>query len=84
MVLHLTLHRQWFDEVASGIKKIEYREIKPYWERRLDGHQFSEIHFRNGYRADSPLMQVECLGIVKNGRYEIHLGKILKTINYAR
>lgn len=34
-ILHLTLKKKWFDMIASGEKKEEYREIKPYWFRRL-------------------------------------------------
>ena len=34
-ILHLTLKRKWYEMVASGIKTEEYREIKPYWEKRL-------------------------------------------------
>ena len=33
--LHLTLKKKWFDMIASGKKKEEYREIKPYWFERL-------------------------------------------------
>lgn len=34
-VLHLTLKKKWFDLIASGEKKEEYRELKPYWESRF-------------------------------------------------
>lgn len=34
-ILHLTLTRHWFDEIASGRKPFEYRHDKPYWQRRL-------------------------------------------------
>ena len=34
-VLHLTLKKKWFDMIASGEKKEEYREIKRYWMARL-------------------------------------------------
>lgn len=34
-VLHLTLKKKWFDMIATGEKKEEYREIKPYWITRL-------------------------------------------------
>lgn len=34
-ILHLTLKKKWFDMIASGEKKEEYREIKPYWEKRF-------------------------------------------------
>ena len=34
-ILRLTLKKEWFDMIASGVKKEEYREVKPYWENRL-------------------------------------------------
>lgn len=34
-ILHLTLKKKWFDMIASGEKKEEYREIKLYWAVRL-------------------------------------------------
>lgn len=34
-ILHLTLKKKWFDMIASGEKKEEYREIKEYWLNRL-------------------------------------------------
>lgn len=77
--LKLTLHRQWFDDIASGSKKIEYREIKPYWITRLEGKTFDEVHFRNGYNTNAPFMRIECLGINRNHQYyQIHLGQILE------
>lgn len=33
--LHLVLKGKWYDMIANGSKKEEYREIKPYWARRL-------------------------------------------------
>lgn len=34
-VLTLTVSKQWFDMIADGRKTEEYREIKPYWIKRL-------------------------------------------------
>jgi hypothetical protein len=33
--LHLTLKKKWFDMIASGEKKEEYRELKKYWGDRF-------------------------------------------------
>lgn len=33
--LHLNLKSCWYDLIEQGIKKEEYREMKPYWARRL-------------------------------------------------
>ncbi len=83
-VLHLALHREFFDAIAEGRKKTEYREDKAYWRARLVGREYEEIVFRNGYAPRAPLMRVQCLGIRKDkcGRFAIRLGKILQTKNY--
>lgn len=70
-ILHLTLKKKWFDMIASGEKKEEYREIKPYWIQRLHSNnppdfapkKFDFVHFRNGYSANAPELTVRCLGI---------------------
>ena len=84
-ILHLTLHGKWFDQILEGSKVIEYREIKPYWTKRLfdkqgEPKQFKEIFFKNGYSKDARWMQVEFLGIKKGKEfYEIQLGKVLES-----
>ncbi len=34
-VLYATLYRQWFDQIARGAKKIEYRQMSDYWVKKL-------------------------------------------------
>lgn len=34
-ILTLTVSKQWFDMIVAGGKTEEYREIKPYWVRRI-------------------------------------------------
>jgi hypothetical protein len=79
-VLHLTLKRQWFEQIAAGIKTKEYREAKPYWERRLVDRQYDVIKFRNGYSKNAPTMLVEFLGVTRRGEgksaeFVIQLGR---------
>ena len=89
-ILHLTLKKQWFDLIASGIKKEEYRELRPYWHTRLKNKRYDAIKFRNGYQKNAPTMTVE-LKIIKIGLgnpswgapeadevYILKLGKILE------
>ena len=87
-ILYLTLKRKWFNLISSGKKKEEYREMKPYWTKRLikkDGSKkiYDFIIFTNGYRKDSPKMKVEWKGLTSQmfeGQlcYAIKLGKIVK------
>ena len=43
--------------ILSGEKKEEYREIKRYYESRLDYQEFKDIIFRNGYSYKSPYLK---------------------------
>ena len=84
-VLHLTLMKKWFDQIQAGTKKVEYREIKPYWTKRLfdeagNSVKYDLIHFKNGYSKDCPEMKVEFLGVTTTDKYEIQLGKIIWVI----
>lgn len=64
-ILHLTLKKKWFDLIASGKKKIEYRECKPYWIKRLTysriwhAKHFDKIIFKNGYNKNAPTIEVQ-------------------------
>ena len=87
-ILHLTIKKCWFDMIASGVKREEYREMKPYWHIRLNKH-YDAIKFRNGYSRNARTMLVELkevnhsLGIIEWGApenkivYILCLGKIL-------
>ena len=92
-ILYLILKKEWFDMIASGEKKEEYRDIKPYYDTRLN-KAYDVVRFRNGYQKNAPVMTVElkeiCMGLgeLKWGApewenvYIISLGKILETQNY--
>lgn len=71
-ILHLTLKKKWFDMIASGEKKEEYRQDKMYWKDRFvkKGYWHSQtckdfdiVRFRNGYTKDARIIDVECKGI---------------------
>ena len=34
-MLIFPLKKEWYEKIHSGEKRIEYREVKPYWMRRL-------------------------------------------------
>ena len=80
--LHLTLKRQYFEAILAGTKREEYREIKPYWRKRLEGKTFDEILFRNGYSKNARCMRVKWLGMTKReNHYVIKLGSVLETLD---
>ncbi len=66
--LHLNLEQNWFDMIASGEKKEEYRELTDYWRQRIsnliNGDGYKTITFSNGYSKNRRQMIV----LVKNVR----------------
>ena len=89
--LHLTLFRRWFIDILEGTKTEEYREIKPFWAKRLF-QEYDTVTFRNGYAKEAPLMVVEYKGVeIKTIYHPIHhkqmtifavkLGRVLSTQN---
>lgn len=69
-ILKATICKKYFDLILSGKKKIEYRDIKPFWTKRLyddagNLKDYDLIELRNGYNKDSPKIQVEFKGVKK-------------------
>ncbi|MDQ7981927.1 ASCH domain-containing protein [Paraburkholderia sp. SARCC-3016] len=52
-VLTLPLKGIYFDQIAAGTKRVEYRVFNDYWCRRLIGRIYDRIVLTKGYpRAD--------------------------------
>ena len=87
-VLRLTLKRRWFDMIASGEKKEEYRRPGKWINSRIHGKTYDRVEFKNGYGPNVPTVAVEYKGSTHGiGRPEwggtgdhvlvIHLGRVL-------
>ena len=97
-MLILPIKKKWFDMIASGEKKEEYREIKPYYDSRLPCYfEYSksvenEVVFRNGYSHNSPQLKCKCALDVGTGKpewgaeegKEYYVLKIIEVINNVK
>lgn len=68
-VLNLNLKKKWFDMIASGEKKEEYRDIKKHWTNQFI-IPFTEnfitpdrVRFMNGMSKNAPIYECEFIGI---------------------
>ena len=80
--LHLNVKRKWYNMLLDGVKKEEYREIKPFWSRIFEGGKIKikgkyyhpkdvVICFSNGYAKNRPQTRFYCEGLrVKTGKKE--------------
>jgi hypothetical protein len=89
-----TLKREFFAAIVDGSKKIEYREIKPYWTSRLTRIATPfRLVLRNGMSPPIPVLTVRIDRIVPNpkrkgrkreGSYALHIGRVLKVEHWDR
>lgn len=93
-VLRLTLKRKWFDMIASGEKREEYREQGQWIDSRVNANkEYDVVEFKNGYGPDVPTCVVEyrgydwrpgfaAWGAEPGKRYKvIYLGRVLSLHN---
>lgn len=69
--LRFVLKGVWFDKIKSGKKRIEYREVKPYWDKRIrnlyhfnNTPDFNKCIFTRGYTSgDLPDSEKETIAL---------------------
>jgi hypothetical protein len=86
--LTTTIQREFLRDIVNGSKTVEYREIKPYWSKRLDGIPTPfTLRLINGMSATAPEVTVQVDRVRKNtrtGNFELHIAKVLNVRNWDR
>jgi len=73
-----TIKRWWLNQIVAGVKTIEYREIKPYWTKRLEGIAVPfELRLINGMDRQAPEATLLINRVTKDGFYQLHIEKVL-------
>lgn len=67
-VLHLVLKKKWYEMQERGEKTEEYREMKPYWCKRLldqsgNVKQYTHVCFHYGYTQRCFINRIDCIYI---------------------
>lgn len=96
-MLVLPIKKKWFEMIISGEKEEEYREIKPYYDKRLgylaEGTgKVTTIILRNGYSYNSPSIKCQVAVSIGTGIKEwgatpgedYYILKILKILEVKR
>lgn len=89
--LKLVLTDHWFEEIKSGRKTHEYRQMKTYWNLRLiPTYQWKFVEFQKAYRknAEKMLFKIKSFTANPNGMetdlkingpvFDIELGERVK------
>src|SRR5437588_12485707 len=85
--LTTTIKREFLREIVAGRKRVEYREIQPYWTQRLARVSVPfQLRMSNGMSSRAPEVTVEIKKIVRNARrdtFDLHIGRIISTKRIA-
>lgn len=79
----LRIKRKYFDAILAGTKRIEYRDVKPYYTNLLESRQVNalKLHYQSDRKLLVKVKRIEiipCPPTLKNFSshvYAIHLGK---------
>jgi hypothetical protein len=81
-----TIRREYLKDIAAKRKRVEYREIKEYWEQRVKAvNPPFLLRLINGMSKTAPEVTVVVRKLVRNKRerrFELHLGKIIEVRNW--
>jgi hypothetical protein len=83
-----TIERQWLADIVAGVKQTEYREMKPYWQKKLEAvSRPFELRLINGMQKHAPEVTVVVDRVRANRRthqYELHIAKVLRHLNWDK
>ena len=87
-VITTTLKQPYFAQIVARTKRVEYREIKPYWTKRLKRVRVPfKLVLRNGMNPPVPVVTVRIDRIRTNKRtreYDLHIGRVLRVEHWDR
>lgn len=83
-VLDLVLKGHWYDKIIRGEKTHEYREVKPYWEKRFQ-RDYDLVRFRRGYTNITATFKIKSIKKTREKNdlnlpecFDIELGEQIK------
>ena len=80
-VLDLVLTYKWYDMIESGEKREEYREITPYWIKRLvDTHRLGQKMLCNVPNVAASLIESGCVQMKSYTHVRFHRGYTAKSM----
>ena len=86
--LTTTIKREWLREIIAGRKRVEYRQLKPYWTKKLATVKVPfSLRLINGMSKNAPEVTVVVNRVHKNSRtrqYELRIGRVVRVKRWNR
>lgn len=84
-MLIFPLKKEWYDKIKSGEKTVEYREVKPYWMKRLNQDCMFPWNCKLclGYTSQYMIAKIIKIEIVNGKDTDLHIAKPVYAIHLA-
>ena len=86
--LRFALKKEWFEKIKNGEKTVEYREIKPHWDKRFRNlYHFNNLPESNqcifslGYTKEKLIADIRKIEIVSGENTDLHIRKNVYAIH---
>ena len=78
-VLRLPCNEQWYWGILTGEIPFDYREVKPYWIKRLENKEYDVVEFYHRFKKNLEPIKYKLLSIEKHEPvYFIKFGERVK------
>jgi hypothetical protein len=86
--LTMNIEREYFAAIVDGTKRIEYRDMSPFWSRRIEPLSVPfRLRLLNGMTHPIPEAVVVVRKVSRHrsiGQYRLHLGRVLQVRRWNR
>ena len=87
--LRFPLKREWFEKIKNGEKTVEYREVKPYWDKRIRNLYYfnnlpesNQCIFSLGYTKEKLIADIKTIQIMSGKKNDLQTSKNVYAIHF--
>lgn len=67
-ILRLPVNEYWYNLIKSGVFTYDYREMKSYWTKRLEGKEYDIVEFYHRFKNNIPPIRYK-FEWIRKGRF---------------
>ncbi|MCM1218251.1 MAG: hypothetical protein NC548_27510 [Lachnospiraceae bacterium] len=82
-VLKLPVNEYWYNLIVSGRLSSDYREIKPYWIKRLENKEYDVVEFYHRFNKNIKPIRYKFECIQKGKLCDVNYNKNVYVIKFG-
>lgn len=82
-ILKLPINGYWYNLIVSGRLSCDYREVKPYWIKRLENKNYDIVEFYHRFKKDIIPVRYKFEYIQKGKLCDVNYNKDIYIIKFG-